>query len=64
MTSPEQDRAYQRGRESVADREAVCPYPPGSDLEDAWEEGRDHAEVEMGEEYADYCDPSMRDLYE
>lgn len=57
-------RAYQRGRDSVADREAVNPYPDDSPLAEEWENGRNDAEVEAGEEYAQFCDPSCRDLYE
>jgi hypothetical protein len=56
--------AYQEGRDSLADRDAECPYDPESDLAEEWENGRNDAEVEAGEEFADYCDPSMRDLYE
>lgn len=57
-------KAYRLGRESISEREAVCPYDDASVLADEWEEGREHAEQEAGDEYADYCDPSMRDCYE
>lgn len=31
---------------------------------DEWHEGRDAAELDAGERWADVQDPSMRDLYE
>lgn len=62
-------QAYREGQDSVADRDAECPYGEHASLLDAalvesWEEGREHAEEEMADEYAQFCDPSMRDLYE
>lgn len=57
-------KAYRLGVDSLGDRDADCPYPEGSDLAEHWADGRNDAEVEAGEEFAQYCDPSCRDLYE
>ena len=58
--------AWQEGADSVIDRDAVNPYDENteSELFEAWENGREYEEDRMGDEYAQYCDPSMRDLYE
>lgn len=57
---------YQLGYES-AGKDVDCPfgqYDEDTAAWDEWHEGRENAEQEMGDEYADYCDPSMRDCYE
>jgi hypothetical protein len=54
---------YTEGFESYGG-EDFNPYPADSLAASEWEEGRCNAEQEAGDEYADYCDPSMRDLYE
>lgn len=58
---------YTLGCESAGDRDAVNPfgqYDEDTAAFDLWEEGREAGEQEMSDEWADYCDPSMRDLYE
>lgn len=55
-------QAYEAGRASVGDRDPHCPYPEG-DLADAYYEGRDDEDLALGENFAESCDPSMRDVY-
>lgn len=56
-------KAERQGRESAIDPFAECPYDDER-LVDAWEQAREDEEQRLGDEYADYMDPSMRDLYE
>lgn len=57
---------YQLGYES-AGKDVDCPYGQYDEDQiawDQWHEGREDAEERMADEYAQFCDPSMRDLYE
>lgn len=55
---------YQLGYES-AGSDAECPfgeYDEDRSAWDAWHDGREDGEQRLADEFADACDPSMRDL--
>ena len=63
---PSPKTPFQLGQES-AGQDVDCPYGQYDEDTSAWDEwhdGREQEEQRMGDEYADYCDPSMRDCYE
>lgn len=57
---------FQLGYEAYGTRDAECPF--GQHDEDTafieWHDGYECAEEKASDEFAQYCDPSMRDLYE
>lgn len=60
-------RARQMGRDAAGmeiDNPFAYDEPLEQDFWEAFEDGRQEREENMADEYADYCDPSMRDLYE
>jgi len=61
-------RAFRMGVDACRSQDIENPFaydePREGEFYEAWNEGHESEQERMGDEYADYCDPSMRDLYE
>lgn len=61
-------RAFRMGVDACRAQESDNPFaydePREAPFAEAWEDGFNNEQERMGDEYADYCDPSMRDCYE